>query len=280
MAAPNESLTDSRYARVTGDASARSIAVRVAALVDRAAPAAAALAGTDDLSPIPVAVYVDRAAFVAATGIPRRAAIVGLATFPDGTIHVDATGRLAAIEKIVPHEVAHVMVGRAMDGALAALPIWVNEGIAEYAAGESASQVDPVTLAAVGRGEALPMAELDRAFGEGGAAQSVAYAEAASIVNFLVRTHGEKAIAGLLAAARRNEDFGVALRETTGWSTDELETEWRQSVARRWRWPLLLQSPVLPFGLMLLVFIAAYLRYRRERRRRQEMTEDDWNSGG
>jgi hypothetical protein len=33
---------------------------------------------------------------------------------------------------------------------------------------------------------------------------------------------------------------------------------------------------VLPFGLMLLVFIAAYLRYRRERRRRQEMTEDDW----
>ena len=56
----------------------------------------------------------------------------------------------------------------------------------------------------------------------------------------------------------------------------ELEKAWSRSVSRRFRWPLLLGSPALPFTLMLLLFLLALVRFLMERRRRQEMAEQDW----
>jgi hypothetical protein len=269
-------LIASQYAQVNAEPSARKVATRVAALIDESVPRIAPLVGTRDLRPIPTFVYLDRAEFEAAAPMAAHTPVVGVASYPPGVIHIDGSGRLASIEKVVPHEVAHVMVGRAMGPALPALPTWVNEGVAEYAAGERASQVDPVTLQAVGRGESLPLSELDRSFERGGAGRSLAYAEAASVVNFLVAARGPRVIADLLSVTRRQGDFESAVKQVTGWSNQELESAWRRSVARRWRWPLLLGSPAVPFGLMLLIFIVGYLRYRRERRRRQEMEERDW----
>ena len=269
-------LVTTQYARVSGDPGAAGIASRVAALVDEAAPRIAPLVGANDLRPIPVVVYVDSRQFRSATGLPQRSTVVGLAAFPTAVIHVDGTGRLASVEKVVPHEVAHIMIWRAMGPAFGELPLWMHEGVAEYAAGERASQVDPVTLEAVGRGESLPIADLDLALRGSDRPQALAYAEAASIVNFLVSAKGPGVIAELLAAAREQGDFPAAVKQVTGWSMQDLEAAWRVSVARRWRWPLLLQSPVLPFGLMLVIFIAGYLRYRRRRRRREQQQDQDW----
>lgn len=269
-------LVASRYARVEGDSDAEEVVARVAGLIDEAVPRIAALLRIDDLRPVPAFVYLDRSRFLAATGMPPRSTVVGLATLPAGVIHIDGTGRLAAIEKVVPHEVGHVMIGRAVGRALPALPVWLNEGIAEYVAGERAAQVDPVTLRAVGRGSALPLSELDAEFRALGATNPLAYAEAASLVNFLVAQRGERVIADLLASLRERRNFAAALEQTTGWTESELEWAWRRSVAERWRWPLLLQSPVLPFGVMLFLFLIGLVRFLRERRRRQEMPDEDW----
>lgn len=277
-AAPREAgqLAYGRYARVSGQPGAEEAARRVAVLMDHSVPRIAALVGASDLRPLPAVVYRDRRQFVAATGLPPQSPVVGLATFPPGIIHVDGAGRLASLEKVVPHEVAHVLIARVVGPALPALPRWLNEGIAEFVAGRRAAQVDPVTLAAVGRGQSLPLADLDESFGAGGEAGRLAYAESASLVNFLVDQRGTSVIPALLAALRQHRDFAPALQQTTGWTAAELEAAWRQSVARRWRWPLLLQSPALPFGLMLLLFIAGLLRYLRERRRRQERPDTNW----
>ncbi|GAG43929.1 unnamed protein product, partial [marine sediment metagenome] len=203
------------------------VAASVAGLIDEAVPRIAALLRTDDLRPVPAFVYHDRSQFLAATGMPPRSTVVGLATLPAGVIHIDGTGRLAAIEKVVPHEVGHVMIGRAVGRALPALPVWFNEGVAEYVAGERAAQVDPVTLRAVGRGSALPISELDAEFRSLGDTNPLAYAEAASLVNFLVSERGEGVIADLLAALRQHRDFATALEQTTGWTVLELESAWR-----------------------------------------------------
>lgn len=269
-------LVVSRYARVEGDSDAEEVAGRVAGLIDEAVPRIAALLRIDDLRPVPAFVYLDRSRFLEATGRHPRSTVVGLATLPAGVIHIDGTGLLAAIERVVPHEVGHVMIGRAVGRALPALPVWLNEGVAEYVAGERAAQVDPVTLRAVGRGNALPLSELDPAFRSLGNTNPLAYAEATSLVNFLVAQRGESVIADLLASLRQHGDFAVALEQTTGWTVSELESAWRLSVAERWRWPLLLQSPVLPFAVMLLLFIVGLVRFLRERRRRQEMPDEDW----
>lgn len=225
---------------------------------------------------MPARVYPDRASYVAAAGLPRDSTIVGLATFPDGVIHIDGGGLLVSIEKVVPHEVAHVMVARALGPALPSLPLWVNEGIAEYAAGQRAARVDPLTLRALGRGEALPLRDLDHAFHAGNRHAPAAYTQAASVIHFLVAERGEEVMPALLRAVREHRQFEPALQQTTGWSLPELEARWRRSLASRWRWALLLRSPTLPLGLMLLLFIVGLIRHLWERRRRQELPDEDW----
>jgi hypothetical protein len=269
-------LAESQYARVIGVPSARATARNVAALIDEAVPRIASIVGTEDLRPVAAVVYLDRGDFVEATGIPARARVVGLATFPAGLVHVDGTGLLTAIERVVPHEVGHVMVARALGPALPDLPAWLNEGIAEYLAGERAAQVDPVSVRALGRGTALELGDLDTAIDERGETAGLAYAEAASIVHFLVAQQGEGVIADLLRSFARTRDLEVTLKEVTGWRSAELESAWRSSVVRRWRWPLLFQSPTLIYGLMVLLFLVGLARYLRDRRRRQEMLDEDW----
>lgn len=269
-------LVRSSYALVGGLPDEEDLAYEVAAIIDECAPTIAPLVGATDLGPIPAAIYRDRSAFIAATGMPPRSRVVGLATFPAGVIHIDGTGLLASIEKVVPHEVGHVMVARALGPALPALPLWVNEGIAEYVAGETAALVDPVWVQAVGQGSSLDLAELDSAIEERGDQAGLAYAQSASLVNFLVAERGEAVVADLIRSLTRTRDFDTSLREVTGWQTSELEATWRRAVVRRWRWPLLFQSPTVFYGVMVLLFLIGLIRYLKERRRRQEMPEEEW----
>jgi hypothetical protein len=269
-------LSRTTYAQVLGHPDAQGVAGRVAAAVDEAVPRIAPLVGTHDLRPVRAYVYQDRDRFRRATGLPRQSTIVGLATFPEEVIHIDGTGLLASIEKIVPHEVGHVMTARALGPALLALPRWTNEGIAEYVAGERAAQVDPVALRAIGRGAALDLSDLDPAIRSGGEDAGLAYAQSASLLNFLVAEHGEPVIADLLAALRDRGDFEPALRQSAGFSLPELESAWRGSLSRRWRWPMLFQSGAPVLLMMLLLFIAGLIRHLLQRRRRQEMPEQDW----
>ena len=269
-------LARTHYAEVRGDPKAGNAGARAAELIDEAVPRLAPLVGTSDLNPISARVYLDRATFAKGAGIPQNAPIVGIATFPSGIIHIDATDMLESIERIVPHEVAHVLIARCLGPSLDALPTWLNEGIAEYAAGTAASQVDPVALQAVGRGEAIPLASLDASFHLDNTAQPLAYAEAASLVNFMVAKRGPSVIRDLLGAVRSRHDFPSSLMHVTGWNMEELESGWRQSVSRRWRWYLFFYSQAPILGLMVLLFVIGYLRYRYDRRRRQEMPDTDW----
>lgn len=269
-------LVTKRCSVVAADPAARDKAPRVAALVDVAVPRIAGIVGTADLRPIPLIIYTDRTAMLQAAGMPPRSTVVGVAALPSGVIYLDGTERLAGIEKVVPHEVAHVLIARAVGPALPAVPLWLNEGIAEYAAGATASRVDPIWLRAIGQGQSLGIGELDRAISDRGDEAGLAYAQAASIVNFLVAQRGEGVIADLLRAIARSEDFEAALQQVTGWQQSEMESAWRRAASRSWRWPLLFESQLIWFGLMVLLFLAGLVRYLRERRRRQETPGDDW----
>ena len=273
---PPRLLRQTAHAQVIGRPEAEALAARVAAAADEAVPRIAPLVGASDLSPVRAYVYSDRHSFLQAANLPRRSTIAGLATFPDEVIRIDGTGLLASIEKVVPHEVGHVLVARALGPALSALPRWTNEGIAEYVAGERASQVDPLALRAIGRGSALDVAELDAAFRSGGERSALAYAESASLVNFLVAERGESVIADLLRALRQTRSFDAALQQAAGLPLPELESAWRSSLARRWRWPLLFQSGAPILALMVLLFLVGLIRHLLRRRRRQEMSGQDW----
>jgi len=223
-------LVETDRARVVGPPGATALASTVAGLVDAAVPRIAPAVGADDLSPIRVYIYLDRARFLQATGAPAHATIVGLAVMPAGAIHIDGTGRLASIASVVPHEVAHIMIARATGPALQALPRWVNEGMAEYLSDEPAARVDPAALRAVGRGEAIALSDLDAALARGDRRTELAYVEAASLVHFVVAQKGDQSLRALLGAIRQSGDFDAALKRATGWTPAQLESAWRASL--------------------------------------------------
>jgi hypothetical protein len=251
------------------------MASRVAELIDEAVPRIAPVVRTDDRRPIPAAIYLDRQQFVRATNLPRDSRVAGLAVFPAGAIYLDGTELFTSIERVVPHEVAHVLMARALGDALPSLPAWLGEGVAEYAAGQRASHVDPAALQAIGRGQSLALVDLDAAIAARDSRSGLAYAESASLVHFLVSAHGEVVIGELLQSLRHTRHFETSLRDVTGWSLDGLEQNWRRSVSRRWGWRLLFR-PALIYFIMLLLFAIGLIRHLLAKRRRQELPEDDW----
>jgi len=277
---PNEGairlLARTKYAIVFGVPTAGNTAEHVAALIDESVPRIANTLDVADRRPVTAAVYLDRHAFAEATGVPIDSHVVGLATFPAGVIHIDGGELFAAIERVVPHEVCHIMIARALGPAFDTLPLWAHEGIAEYGAGERAAQVDPVWMKALGRGISLEVEELDETIRGRGRNSGLAYAQSTSLVNFLVDTHGEAVIAKLLHSLPQTRDFGESLVEVTGWSIEELEARWRRSVSRRWRWVVLFDSPITIYTLMVMLFLIGLARYLRKRRQRQDIFEEDW----
>jgi hypothetical protein len=267
-------LATSRYARVLGEAPARPLAAEVATFVDAAVPRAAALTGATDLSPIPTTVYRTRPEFLRATELPDWSTIVGLATFPQGVIHVDGTGLLASVRRVTAHEVGHIMEARRLGATYPELPLWANEGIAEYLAGGEAAYQDPNAVAAVAQGKALPVANLEAAFRDEDTVGS-AYAESASLITFLVAQKGPEVISSLLARVAEEGAFPKALKEVTGLTEAELDAAWQDSLRGRWGWIPFLDLNALIWMVMVVLLLIALLRQLRERRRaRDNETED------
>jgi len=272
---PPEPLVRSQYAVVFGAPDVRMMAQRVAELMDEAVPRIAPIVGTDDLSPVPAVIYLDRQEFVRATNLPHDSRVAGLAVFPAGVIYLDGTELFTSIERVVPHEVAHVLTARALGDAFSSLPRWVGEGVAEYAAGQRASFVDPTALQAIGRGKSVALRDLDAAILAQDSNSGLAYAQSTSLIYFLVSRQGEEVIGELLASLRRTRNFEMSLDEVTGLDSDELQREWRVSVSRRWGWRLLFR-PALIYVVMLVLFAIGVIRYLLQKRRRQELAEEDW----
>ncbi len=270
QAAPAQVHVTGRYSLVL--APDRASAEEVASLIDRAVPRAAQLTGATDLTPIRALVHPDRPRFSAATGAARGGRVVGLAVFPSQVIHLDGSGVFASVRRVVPHEVGHVLVYRAVGPGVARLPRWVNEGIAEYVARSAPAYVDPAAMLALRGGGTLPLAELDAAFGREDTVDT-AYAESASLIEFLVARSGQDSIASLLQALRVGEDFPPALAHVTGLTPEAFQAAWGKWVRPRTR-PLPDLTMLLWLAMVVLLFLA-FLRMLRERRRPEREMEEE-----
>jgi len=265
-----EVLVSGRYSRVRADVGLDTLAHQAAALMDAAVPAAARVTGASDLSPVRAVVFGNRGPFSAATGVARGNPVVGLAVFPEQVIYLDGSGAFSSLSRVVPHEVGHVMEYRAAGAGAGALPRWFNEGVAEHVAGPTPAYVDATALAGLRQGGTLPMAKLEAAFQDPDRV-GLAYAESASLVEFLVQRKGEGVIAALLAEVRRGRDFPGALRDVAGLAPGEWEEAWQDSLRRRW-----FAAPdlnVLLWLAMVVLLLLAFVRMVRERRRRREEAE-------
>jgi hypothetical protein len=208
----------------------------------------AALAGTD----LPVPPYASGVAWPALHLVVLSLQSPQTAEAPD-------------LDELVAHELTHVALEDAVLGHH--VPRWFTEGLAVHESGEK-SWVRTHTLwdATLSR-TVLPLADLDRGFPDDNRYEvSIAYAESADFVRFLLRGTDRARFASLVARVRGGAPFDGALADSYGSTTRVLEYEWRKELQERYGYvPVLTGGSIIWVGIVFLMGIG-WVRKRRQAR--------------
>ena len=174
------------------------------------------------------------------------------------------------LAQVFRHELAHV----ALTDAVGAHPIprWFNEGFAVMASGETSFERMWTLSTATISDRLLPLAQVERSFPSDENKASIAYAEAADVLRFLIRREDRHRFRALVAELGDGSTLDHAARQAYGVDLVTLEHEWREAVAKRYTfWPILCSGTVVWAGVMAL-FVWGW----RKRRARSKATLARW----
>jgi len=171
----------------------------------------------------------------------------------------------------VIHELVHLLQGQSVP--LNLTPVWLNEGLAEFYAGEFDYSERVVLSRALFRRRLIPLNNLERVLTFSHPRAELAYAESAAAVEFLIDVYGTETIRAILRGMRDGSDFGKALEQTTGSEYADFQDHWRTYLAHKYNWIFLLDIQnilwlIIP-GLAFLAFVSI--------RRRNKRTIRQWN---
>ena len=133
--------------------------------------------------------------------------------------------------ELMRHELTHVALSDAVAGHH--MPRWFDEGFAIHESGEVPWQrTRTLAEASVGH-HLLPFAQLDRGFPNDKYEVTVAYAESADFVRFLMRDDERARFGSLVERVRGGQAFERALDDAYDTDLRKLEFDWREEVGQR-----------------------------------------------
>jgi len=168
------------------------------------------------------------------------------------------------LESVFRHELFHVALEDAVRGHH--VPLWFNEGMAIYESGENRLiRIKTLWDASLSR-TVIPLSELDRSFPSQHYEVSIAYAESADFVRFLLRDQDQLRFAGLIERVRGGQSFDRALSDSYDVDLRKLEYQWREDMAKRYTFAPILASGSLVWVAALAMVCVGYVRKRRRDR--------------
>ncbi len=192
------------------------------------------LLGHDLSRRVPILLYAGHRAFAATTAVdlPDDAqGIGGVTELFKNRVVLPFTGDYAEFRHVLHHELVHAVLndqfyGGSVQAILqnnlrARLPIWLGEGLAEYAAQPWSTQSDAYLRDAVLAGT-LPQAADLNGF--------AAYWGGQAFFDFIAEQYGADKIAEVLGYLRTSRDLDAALRRAVGLDLAGLSERWHQSV--------------------------------------------------
>lgn len=132
------------------------------------------------------------------------------------------------IERQVPHEMAHIMLHRALGArAYEELPRWLDEGIASNAELFSDPLAPQLLELAYAEGSLPSMFSLCDSFPQDSQAARLAYAAAGSFVAYLRNEYHAQGMGAIVDAYTHNDDCMFALADLLGKNLLQLELDWQ-----------------------------------------------------
>lgn len=133
---------------------------------------------------------------------------------------------------VLRHELSHVVMGRVVSGRGVSLPRWLDEGLAEFAAGGELGRESELELAAQARaGTLADLAQLEMRFPRHVAGDR-AYRESLSYVQWL-DGHAQHGVKGVVRALAEGNPAPAAIQLVTGMTPREAELAWKVDLAEK-----------------------------------------------
>ncbi len=166
------------------------------------------------------------------------------------------------LDEVFRHELAHIALEDAVLGHH--VPRWFNEGLAVHESGEGSLVRTRTLWDATLAKTVLPLADLDRGFPNDHYEVSIAYAESADFVRFLMRSSDHERFAALIERTKGGQPFDRALADAYGTDLNKLEFQWREQLSKRFT-----IIPVLTGGSLVWIFVIGALVYGFVKKRRR-----------
>jgi len=165
--------------------------------------------------------------WVAAYAIPtQQTAIV---TASEGPTLADT------LQRDVPHEVSHLVLAQVAGNAADSVPGWFNEGMALNATGGFDPTLQSVLVEAKADHQIIPLSDLCAPSFVSLPPQSaeLAYAQSASVFQFVSERYGTAKIRELLQAFRNGASCDSAVQQSLGISLAQLESQWHNGTVEQ-----------------------------------------------
>jgi hypothetical protein len=241
-----------------------------------AAPRLAELTGGHPPGRIKVDVAQNRETFnrrAKELGGPEWAA--GLAVPGHGLILLRSPKQLTRPGEFRPlfiHELAHLYLARQLKGRPA--PLWLEEGLAMYAAGEGGLALASAMTRGVLSEKIKPLAQLENRFPRQADKAGLAYAQSYYMVSYLINTYGPEVLPRLLKELARDRVLTSALHKVTGKSLAQVEADFQETMTSRFSWLALLFAGSTLWALVgLTAGVSLVWRRRKQKQRLKELDE-------
>jgi hypothetical protein len=226
--------TDDRYAwkTMTGkvvtlhyiNASA-SFAQQLVGWADDGVSKAATLFGVSESKPIDYFVYPDQSSFQSALGQGETVGGVAMPTFRSCFALV-ASGDTTYGQEVLAHEVTHVVFADAIGNPYHDPPRWLDEGFAVYNSVGYGSSDRRLVSQAASSGTLMSILALSDFFPLDANRIYLAYAEAVSAVDFMVRKYGQPAVLKLVQAYAKGDSDDEAFTAGLGVDMAAFNSAW------------------------------------------------------
>lgn len=179
---------------------------------------------------------------------------------------------LRDFQQTLLHETVHL----AVEGI--PLPVWFNEGFAQYEAGQFTLHKRVLVSRAFWRRDLMPIYKIEGLMQMSQAKAEIAYAQSVAMFDYLIEYFGVGLVSKCLIYTKKYQDFEKGFKNAFLMDTQTFEKHWREKTKSQYRFYILLDQSnffwVITPILLILGFILTKTR-RRKRLKEWEKAEFD-----
>ncbi|MEJ2543725.1 MAG: peptidase MA family metallohydrolase [Calditrichaceae bacterium] len=178
--------------------------------------------------------------------------------------------------EILLHELVHIFFEDKIH--VQRIPVWLHEGIAQYLSGYELTINDRIHLAnALTSNNIVSLTAMDTLFSFSQIKARLAYIEALTAIQFIIKNHGVESLKMLVENLSDNKSIDDTFKKSLGYDFIDFEIYWYEDIEKQNRWLIILNfDNILWISIVLLAIFAIIIIKIRNRKLEKSWEDDDY----